>query len=139
MNSTPRVHYAWVICLSGALMLFTSLGLGVNVFSVFQPYLLEYAGLSNTQGAWIVTVRSFFILVGMVTANGLAARLGLRLACALSPGDAGRLQLPVRRGAPVPPVLPGRRPGGAGLQLGGDDPPPPCSSATGSRTAGPWP
>ena len=84
MNSTPRVHYAWVICLSGALMLFTSLGLGVNVFSVFQPYLLEYAGLSNTQGAWIVTVRSFFILVGMVTANGLAARLGLRRACTVS-------------------------------------------------------
>ena len=84
MNSIPRIHYAWVICLSGTLMLFTSLGLGVNVFSVFQPYLLAYAGLSNTQGAWIVTVRSFFILVGMVTANGLAARLGLRLACALS-------------------------------------------------------
>ena len=40
MSSTRRVHYAWVICLSGALMLFTSLGLGVNVFSVSQPYLL---------------------------------------------------------------------------------------------------
>ena len=84
MGSDSHGRYAWVICLSGALMLFTSLGLGVNVFSVFQPYLLEHAGLSNTQGAWIITVRSFFILVGMVTANALADRLGLRTACTLS-------------------------------------------------------
>lgn len=84
MTETHRIHYAWIICLGGTLMLFTSLGLGVNVFSAFQPYLLEYAGLSNTQGAWIITVRSFFILVGMATANWLVDRLGIRLACTLS-------------------------------------------------------
>ena len=84
MSSTRRVHYAWIICLGGTLMLFTSLGLGTNVFSAFQPYLLEHAGLSNTQGAWIVTVRSFFILVGMATANALVDRLGLRRACTVS-------------------------------------------------------
>ena len=78
MSSTRRVHYAWVICLSGALMLFTSLGLGVNVFSAFQPHLMAYAGLTNTQGSFIITVRSFFLLLGMTTANTLVDRLGIR-------------------------------------------------------------
>lgn len=84
MLTAKRVHYAWVICLSGTLMLFTSIGLGVNVFSAFQPHLMAYGGLTNIQGSFIVTVRSFFVLIGMTTANALVDRLGLRLGCTLS-------------------------------------------------------
>lgn len=84
MSTTHRVHYAWVICLAGTLMLFTSIGLGVNVFSAFQPHLMAYANLTNTQGSFIITVRSFFLLVGMTTATWLANRLGLRLAGTLT-------------------------------------------------------
>ncbi|MCF2595210.1 MFS transporter [Pseudoflavonifractor phocaeensis] len=76
-----RPHYAWLVCAGGTLLLFTTIGLGVNVFSMFQPYLLEYGQLTNTQGSWIVTVRSFFILVGMMTANWMSDRLGLRRTC----------------------------------------------------------
>lgn len=64
--------------MTGTLLLFTTIGLGVNVFSVFQPYLLEYGGLTNTQGGLLITVRSFFILIGMMTASDLVAKLGLR-------------------------------------------------------------
>lgn len=78
MLTTHRVHYAWVICLAGTLMLFTSIGLGVNVFSAFQPHLMAYADLTNTQGSFIITVRSFFLLIGMTTANTLVDRLGIR-------------------------------------------------------------
>ena len=78
MSTTHRFHYAWVICLAGTLMLFTSIGLGVNVFSAFQPHLMAYAGLTNTQGSFIITVRSFFLLLGMTTANTLVDRLGIR-------------------------------------------------------------
>ena len=84
MSVSHRPHYAWMICLGGTLMLFTGMGLGVNLYSVFQPYLLEYGGLSNTQGAWIITVRSLFILVGMTTANRLIDRIGLRRTCTLA-------------------------------------------------------
>ena len=49
MLTAKRVHYAWVICLSGTLMLFTSIGLGVNVFSAFQPHLMAYGGLTNIE------------------------------------------------------------------------------------------
>jgi len=79
-----RPHYAWVICLSGTLMLFTTIGLGVNLFSVFQPYVLEHGNLSNTQGSLLITARSFFILIGMMTANPIMDKLGLRRAGALT-------------------------------------------------------
>ena len=48
MPHTSKVHYAWLICLGGTLMLFASIGLGVNVFSAFQPHLMALVGLSNT-------------------------------------------------------------------------------------------
>lgn len=73
-----RPHYAWIICLSGTLMLFTTIGLGVNLFSVFQPYVLEHGKLTNTQGSLLITARSFFVLIGMMTANTLVEKLGLR-------------------------------------------------------------
>lgn len=84
MSTSHRVHYAWIICLGGTLMLFASIGLGVNLYSAFQPYVLEYGALSNTQGAWIITVRSLFVFWGMTTANAVADHLGLRRGCTLS-------------------------------------------------------
>ena len=32
-----RPHYAWLVCLGGALTLLSTVGLGVNVFAVYQP------------------------------------------------------------------------------------------------------
>ena len=79
-----RLHYAWLICAGGTVMLFTSIGLGVNVFSVFQPHLMEYAGLTNTQASFITTTRSLFMLLGMMSAGALADKIGLRRICTLS-------------------------------------------------------
>ena len=84
MSQPSRVHYAWLICLGGTAMLFANIGLGINVFSAFQPHLMAQVGLSNTQGAFLITVRSFFALVGMTTAGWVAGRLGLRRGCSLS-------------------------------------------------------
>lgn len=79
-----RIPYAWLICAGGTIMLFTSIGLGVNVFSVFHPHLMEYAGLTNTQASFITTTRSLFMLLGMMSAGGLAEKIGLRRMCTLS-------------------------------------------------------
>lgn len=72
----------WLVCLGGALMLFASMGLGSNVYSVYQPYIIAQNGFSNTEAAWIVTTRSLLIVAGMYTAEGLCARLGIRRAAA---------------------------------------------------------
>ena len=73
-----RPHYAWLICLGGALALFATIGLGVNVFTIYQPEILRLHGFTNAQGSWITTTRSLFILGALLTVNQLCARLGLR-------------------------------------------------------------
>lgn len=68
----------WLVCLGGAMMLFSAMGLGSNVYSVYQPYIIAQNAFTNTQAAWIITTRSLFIVLGMLTAGGLCARLGIR-------------------------------------------------------------
>lgn len=73
-----RPHYAWLVCLGGALALFAVMGLGVNVFSIYQPEIIRLNGFTDAQGSWITTTRSLFILGALLCVNQLCARLGLR-------------------------------------------------------------
>lgn len=73
-----RPHYAWLVCLGGALSLSTVMGLGVNVFSIYQPEIIAFNHFTNAQGSWIPTMRSLFILLALLTVNQLCDRLGLR-------------------------------------------------------------
>ena len=78
-----KPHYAWFICLGGALSLFTVMGLGVNIFSIYQPEIIAFNNFTNAQGSWITTTRSLFILGTLLIVNQLCARLGLRLVMTL--------------------------------------------------------
>lgn len=73
-----RAHYAWAVCLGGALSLFAIIGLGINIFSVYQPYIIAQNNFTNAQGSLITTIRSLFIVAAMMTVNQLCARFGLR-------------------------------------------------------------
>lgn len=81
-----RPHYAWVVCAACAIMLFIAMGMAANVFSVYQPYILAANGFTNAQGSLIVTIRCLLALVGMMTAEFLFSRLGLRRTAALGLG-----------------------------------------------------
>ena len=81
MVMTPlrtRPHRAWAVCLGCSLALFTVMGLGVNVFTIYQPWIIQVHGFSNAQGSWITTVRSLFALLAMLSVDTLCRRLGLR-------------------------------------------------------------
>jgi len=78
-----KPHYAWFVCLGGALSLFTVMGLGVNIFSIYQPEIIAFNNFTNAQGSWITTTRSLFILGTLLTVNQLCAKLGLRLVMTL--------------------------------------------------------
>lgn len=78
-----RPHYAWMVCLGGALSLFSTVGLGVNVFTIYQPEIIALRDFTNAQGSWITTTRSLFILAALLTVNLLCRRLGLRLVMGL--------------------------------------------------------
>ena len=75
-----RPHYAWLVCLGGALVLFSTVGLGVNVFTIYQPEIIRVNHFSNAQGSWITTIRSLAILISLFTVNRLCTRLGDRKA-----------------------------------------------------------
>ena len=73
-----RPHYAWAVCLGGSLPLFAIMGLGVNIFTVYQPYIIRLNNFTNAQGSLITTVRSLFVVAAMLTVNQICARFGLR-------------------------------------------------------------
>ena len=73
-----RPHYAWAVCLGGGLSLFAIIGLGINIFSVYQPYIIAQNNFTNAQGSLITTIRSLFVVGAMLTVNQLCARFGLR-------------------------------------------------------------
>lgn len=73
-----RPHYAWLVCAGGALSLSTVMGLGANVFTIYQPEILSFHQFTNAQGSWITTTRSLFILLTLFVVNQLCRWLGLR-------------------------------------------------------------
>ncbi len=78
MGKLRSLHRAWTVCLGGALCLFSGMGLCVNAFSVYQPFLISERGFTNTQISWISTVRSLFILAALLAVRRLCLRFGLR-------------------------------------------------------------
>jgi len=78
-----RPHYAWFVCFGGALSLSTVMGLGANVYNIYQPYIISINSFTNAQGSWIPTTRSLFVLLALLTVNQLCARLSLRLVMTL--------------------------------------------------------
>ena len=76
MKNPP--HRAWLVCLGGALAMFAVMGLGVNVFSIYQPEIIRLNGFTDAQGSWITTTRSLFILAALLCVNQLCEAFGLR-------------------------------------------------------------
>ena len=79
---------AWRMCAAATLSLFCIVGLTINAFSVYQPYLQLRCALSNTQAANYVVVRSLFafgslFLVGKYY-DKLEIRTGLTVALILA-------------------------------------------------------
>lgn len=70
--------YGWVICISCALLLFCTGGLGTTGFSAYQPYLLSMRGLSNTQSSTMLMIRSLFSLLGMAITTKMITKFGVR-------------------------------------------------------------
>ena len=78
----------WRVCAGASLCLFSIAGLIINAFSVYMPHLQQVCGLTNTQSANYILVRSVFAFLGMLFAGKyykkLDIRLGMMLAMALA-------------------------------------------------------
>ena len=79
------INKKWFICFSCTTLMFCTVGLASSAFSVYQPYLIEIIGLSNTEASMFITIRSMCCLLCtflvQIYINKLGLRLGTALAC----------------------------------------------------------
>ena len=78
MSDKKRIHYAWMVCLGGALAFCAGMGLVANLFALCLPDIILEHGFTSSQGSWLTTIRSMFTLIGMFVVNQLCRRFGLR-------------------------------------------------------------
>ena len=79
-----RIHYAWWVCAGCALLIYCTAGLGVNAFTIYQPFILRQNGLTNAQSSLLITVRSLSALFSSIAAERIYRRLSLRAGMALA-------------------------------------------------------
>ena len=58
-----KLHYGWLICLCGVLLMMTNSGFVVNAFQVYMPYITEINGFSDLQVSMIPTLRNLFSIL----------------------------------------------------------------------------
>ena len=78
-----KEHYAWIICFAGALLIFISMGVVSNGFSIFLPYIREEFGLTNAQTSTLVTVRLIMNFVSLLFIGIYYDHLNIRLGTVL--------------------------------------------------------
>lgn len=75
---------AWRMLVGAVLLQFAVVGLVINAFSVYLPYLLKQCGLSNTQNASVVMIRTGAALVTLLFVGKIYEKLELRKGITLS-------------------------------------------------------
>ena len=70
---------AWRMCIGACILQLCLVGLSINAFSVYFPYILEHCGLSNTQSASLLTVRNCVAFTGLFFVGKVYEKLELRV------------------------------------------------------------
>ena len=60
-----RLHYAWVILAACMVLYYGSVGLAINCFSTYSPYILSLNGFTKTQVSLLMTVRTLFQILAV--------------------------------------------------------------------------
>lgn len=81
------IHYGWIVCAAGTLLLICTLGATSNAFVAYLPF-IKAEGYSGAQVSSILSVRCLFSLIGMLSVEQyykiLDLKAGLTLSCVLS-------------------------------------------------------
>lgn len=76
-------NYCWVVCMVCVGVMFCTMGLTSTAFSVVLPYLIKEAGLTNTQGGIIPTIKPIASLIIVFFSNHIYRRIGKKNAVVL--------------------------------------------------------
>ncbi len=70
-------HYAWKIFLACTLMIFIAMGLCLNVYTIYHPFVLQ-KGLTNAEGSLVITSRAVMTVAATFFATRLFRVIGVR-------------------------------------------------------------
>lgn len=73
----------WIICVAAALAMFCTLGLNINAFSVYIPYLTKHLQLNPAQNSGFLVVRNLFSVAGVYLAKYYYDKLNIKLGFSL--------------------------------------------------------
>ena len=79
-----RIHYGWVICFACTLMLFVTIGMVANNFTVFMPFVKENYGFTHTQTSSLVTIRCMISFLSMWFTGLYYEKVDIRVGTALA-------------------------------------------------------
>ena len=78
-----KIHYGWFVCLVCTGVMFSALGLTSTAFSVFLPYLIKAAHLTNTEGGLIPTIRPIVSMIIVFFSDQSYRKFGMRYSLVL--------------------------------------------------------
>ena len=78
-----KIHYGWFVCLVCTGVMFSALGLTSTAFSVFLPYLIKAAHLTNTEGGLIPTIRPIVSMIIVFFSDQIYRKFGMRYSLVL--------------------------------------------------------
>ena len=76
----------WRVCIGATIAMFCVVGICLNTFSVYVPYLKEQCGLTYTQSSLILLLRNFLGMFSMVFVHKYYDKLDVRLGVAVAFG-----------------------------------------------------
>lgn len=100
MTKNYRIHRAWFVCAGTTLLLFTSVGIICNAFTIFQPYIIQRGHLTEGQGSLLITTRVASTLLSTMVCVRYYRIVGLRkgMVLALLPGTLSMILYAVSTG-----------------------------------------
>lgn len=84
-----RIFYGWFICAACVLMLFISMGMVSNGFSMFLPFIREEYSLTHAQTSSLVTLRCLAAFISMIFTGVYYDKIGTRAGTAIAASFAG--------------------------------------------------
>jgi len=73
-----KLHYSWIVCFGAVLVYFCTCGISLNLYPVYQPFLISTFGFSQTQVAVLNTVRTLSNMSSLLVLNLFYKKLNLR-------------------------------------------------------------
>ena len=85
------IHYAWIVCIACTLIMYGNNGITGSMFSLYQPFIKDMYGITNTQMSFILTTRSIMSLLAVVVCSFyykvFSIRIGMLVASILCGGS----------------------------------------------------